>query len=117
MSRLQSRTKQIDVPALDLIRDRERGIPRFNEFRRQYGLKQLTGFDDFIDQRLSPESLERHEQERLVKLLREVYGQHTCDASKIITDAQVNDDTSPINDCRDIRTAVSLTISKTSTPL
>jgi hypothetical protein len=99
MSRLQSRTKQIDVPALDLIRDRERGIPRFNEFRRQYGLKQLTGFDDFIDQRLSPDSLERHEQERLVKLLREVYGQHTCDASKIITDAQVNDDTSPINDC------------------
>ena len=28
-------TKQIDVAALDLIRDRERGVPRFNEFRRQ----------------------------------------------------------------------------------
>jgi len=99
MSRLDSSTKQIDVPALDLIRDRERGIPRFNEFRRQYGLKQLTGFDDFIDQRLSSDSPVRREQERLVKLLREVYGQHTCDASKIITDAQVNDDKSPINDC------------------
>ena len=24
-------------------------MPRFNEFRRQYGLEQLAGFDDFID--------------------------------------------------------------------
>ena len=31
------------------MRDRERGVPRFNEFRRQYGLRQLTSFDDFID--------------------------------------------------------------------
>jgi hypothetical protein len=99
MPRLESVTKQIDVPALDLIRDRERGIPRFNEFRRQYGLKQLTGFDDFIDQRLPQGSSERQEQERLVKLLREVYGRHQCDASKIITDAQVNVDKSPIDDC------------------
>ncbi|HSA87007.1 MAG TPA: peroxidase family protein, partial [Nitrospira sp.] len=43
---------QIDVAALDLIRDRERGIPRFNEFRRQYGLRTLTSFDDFIDEKL-----------------------------------------------------------------
>src|SRR5207247_4122022 len=40
---------KIDVPALDIIRDRERGIPRFNEFRRQIGLRQLSSFDDFID--------------------------------------------------------------------
>lgn len=99
MSRLESARKQIDVAALDLIRDRERGIPRFNEFRRQYGLKQLTGFDDFVDQRLARDSPARREQEDLVKLLREVYGQHRCDASKIITEAQVNDDKSPINDC------------------
>jgi hypothetical protein len=31
--------------------------------------------------------------------LREVYGQHKCDASKIITDVQLNDDGSKINDC------------------
>ena len=49
MTRLQSPTQQIDIAALDLIRDRERGVPRFNEFRRQYGLRQLTSFDDFID--------------------------------------------------------------------
>jgi heme peroxidase len=99
MSRLKSSTQQIDVAALDLIRDRERGIPRFNEFRRQYGLKQLTSFDDFVDRRLPPDSPDRREQERLVKAIREVYGQHVCDASKRITDAQLNDDKTPINDC------------------
>src|SRR5438477_5121322 len=42
--RLNSETKQIDLAALDLIGDREHGVPRLNEFRRQYGLRQLTGF-------------------------------------------------------------------------
>ena len=44
----------LDVPALDVIRDREHGVPRFNEFRRQIGLRQLRSFDDFIDKRLAP---------------------------------------------------------------
>ncbi|MGH8657071.1 MAG: peroxidase family protein [Gammaproteobacteria bacterium] len=81
------------------MRDRERGVPRFNEFRRQYGLKTLTSFDDFIDPHLLQGSLERRDQEGLVKALREVYGQHRCDATKVITEAQVNDDGSPISDC------------------
>lgn len=99
LPRLQSATNKIDIPALDIIRDRERGVPRFNEFRRQYGLKTLTSFDDFMDQRLPKDSPERAEQQRLTGLLREVYGQHRCDASKVITTAQLNDDGSPINDC------------------
>ncbi len=99
MPRLKSPTKKIDVAALDLIRDRERGVPRFNEFRRQYGLKQLTSFDDFIDQRLPEDSPARKEQQQLVQTLREVYGQHRCDASKVITNSQVNEDGSAINDC------------------
>jgi hypothetical protein len=99
ISRLNSSTQQIDVTALDLIRDRERGVPRFNEFRRQYGLRQLTGFDDFVDQHLPAGSPERVEQQKLVARLREVYGQHVCDASKVITDVQRNQDLSPINDC------------------
>ena len=97
--RLQSPTQQIDIAALDLIRDRERGIPRYNEFRRQYGLKQLTSFDDFVDTRLPQDSPARREQEQLVNTLREVYGQHPCDSSKKITEARLNDDGSPINDC------------------
>ena len=99
LPRLGSPTGKIDVVALDLIRDRERGVPRFNEFRRQYGLKQLTSFDDFVDPRLARGSAERTEQERLVGILREVYGQHRCDASKVITSAQLNPDGTPINDC------------------
>jgi hypothetical protein len=89
----------IDIAALDVIRDRERGIPRFNEFRRQIGLKQLTSFDDFIDQRLPQDSPERAQQAKLVDAIREVYGQHVCDASKIITTAQLDENGDPINDC------------------
>jgi hypothetical protein len=101
LPRLGSPTGKIDVAALDILRDREHGVPRFNEFRRQYGLKQLKSFDDFIDPRAPKGSPERAEQERLVGLLREVYGQHKCDAAKIITTAQVNDDEehTPITDC------------------
>ncbi|HEY2466568.1 MAG TPA: peroxidase family protein [Terracidiphilus sp.] len=99
MGRLDSKTQQIDVVALDIIRDRERGVPRFNEFRRQYGLRQLSSFDDFADPGVAPGSADQLEQQATVQTLREVYGQHVCDASKVITDAQVNQDGSPINDC------------------
>jgi hypothetical protein len=99
LPRLHTATNKIDVVALDIIRDRERGVPRFNELRRQYGLKQLRSFDDFVDQRLAQGSPERMEQERLMGLLRKVYGTHRCDASKIITVAQLNDDGTPITDC------------------
>jgi hypothetical protein len=99
MPRLKSATEKIDVLALDIIRDRERGIPRYNEFRRQYGLKQLTGFDEFIDPRLSKDSVERTEQQRLAVLLREIYGQHKCEETKVITDAQKNMGGTRINDC------------------
>jgi hypothetical protein len=98
IDRLQSPTQQIDLAALDIIRDRERGIPRFNEFRRQYGLRQLTSFDDFLDPHVAG-SEESKGQAQLIATLREVYGQHRCDASKVITRAQRNADASAINDC------------------
>jgi hypothetical protein len=99
LDRLASPTKQIDVPALDLIRDREHGVPRFNEFRRQYGLRTLTSFDDFVDRRLPEGSPDRARQEGYARTMREVYGTHRCDARKVITLAQTNDDGSPITDC------------------
>jgi len=99
IGRLDSPTKQIDVVALDIIRDRERGVPRFNEFRRQYGLRQLTSFDDFLDRSPTVDPAEHARQLEVVKTIREVYGQHVCDASKVITDAQRNPDGTPINDC------------------
>jgi len=98
MPRFGSETGLLDVAALDLIRDRERGVPRFNEFRRQYGLQSLTSFDDFIDPRLPEDSAERHRQEELVRKMREIYGQHVCDDSKVITSVQLLNG-EPITDC------------------
>ena len=101
IDRLQSPTKKIDVVALDLIRDREHGVPRFNEFRRQYGLRQLTSFDDFIDHRLESSggksaTAELARQRAYVVKLRAIYGQHRCDATKVITESQRNEDGSGI---------------------
>ncbi len=99
MPHLDSETKTLDIVALDLIRDRERGVPRFNEFRRQIGLKTLTSFDDFVDQRLEKNNPWRKHQEETVIRLREIYGTHICDASKIISNVQRNADGGFINDC------------------
>ncbi|MEO7085888.1 MAG: peroxidase family protein, partial [Gemmatimonadaceae bacterium] len=99
MGRLESETGTIDVAALDLIRDRERGVPRFNEFRRQYGLRQLTSFDDFIDRRPGADTATQRQQTALAATMRELYGTHVCDASKIITRTQRDEAGNPINDC------------------
>ncbi|MGI9315691.1 MAG: peroxidase family protein [bacterium] len=99
MPHLNSPTKKIDVAALDLIRDRERGIPRFNEFRRQIGLKSLRSFDDFVDQRQPKDSSARKRQEETIQVMREIYGTHICDASKPITDVQKDGNGEFINDC------------------
>jgi hypothetical protein len=99
MDRLHSPTKTIDVAALDIIRDRERGVPRFNEFRRQYGLRTLTSFDDFIDPHVDSASSDYREQKKLVATMREVYGQHACDATKTISTAQRDANGKFITDC------------------
>lgn len=99
MPHLESSTGKLDIAALDIIRDRERGVPRFNEFRRQIGLKTLTGFDDFLDKRLLPDSAWRQHQEENVRRLRDIYGTHICDADKIISVAQRDANGDFINDC------------------
>ena len=38
-----------DMAAVDILRARERGIPRYNEFRRQLGLKPIRSFEDLVD--------------------------------------------------------------------
>jgi len=99
MPHLNSPSGKLDIAALDIIRDRERGVPRFNEFRRQIGLKSLSSFDDFVDQRLPANSEARQYQQGIVTKLRDLYGTHICDASKVITNAQKNDRGEMINDC------------------
>lgn len=38
-----------DLGAVDILRARERGVPRYNEFRRQLGLNPIKTFDDLTD--------------------------------------------------------------------
>ncbi|XP_076096675.1 uncharacterized protein LOC143067365 isoform X2 [Mytilus galloprovincialis] len=37
---------RIDLATIDILRDRERGVPRYNEFRRQLHLTPITSFED-----------------------------------------------------------------------
>jgi hypothetical protein len=99
MPHLNTPTNKLDIVALDILRDRERGVPRFNEFRRQIGLKSLRSFDDFVDKRLPVDSPARKAQEEVVQSLREIYGTHKCDASKIVSRAQKDHNGNFINDC------------------
>jgi hypothetical protein len=39
----------LDMGAVDIVRARERGVPRYNEFRRQLGLNPIRTFDDLTD--------------------------------------------------------------------
>lgn len=41
-----SQERRIDLAALDLFRDRERGIQKFNEFRRSIHLRPYESFMD-----------------------------------------------------------------------
>ncbi|WES65425.1 peroxidase family protein [Microbacter sp. GSS18] len=40
---------RLDLAALDILRDRERGVPRYNEFRRQLHLRPAASFDELTD--------------------------------------------------------------------
>jgi hypothetical protein len=51
-----------DLGALDVYRDRERGVPNYNQLRRELGLNPIVSFDDLTDD---------HD---CVARLREVYG-------------------------------------------
>lgn len=51
-----------DLGAADILRARERGVPRYNEFRRQLGLNPIQKFEDLLDDA------------EQVKKLKEIYG-------------------------------------------
>ena len=60
-----------DMGAVDILRARERGVPRYNEFRRQLGLNPIRAFDDLTDD---------GEQ---VRKLRDAYGDQPGDVEKL----------------------------------
>ncbi|MGA6829059.1 peroxidase family protein [Nitrospira sp. NS4] len=41
---LQGQAEFLDLAALDILRDRERGVPRYNDFRRMLRMKPVTSF-------------------------------------------------------------------------
>lgn len=44
--RKTKRVQVLDLAAVDILRDRERGVPRYNEFRRQLRLQPLTSWEE-----------------------------------------------------------------------
>ena len=60
-----------DMGAVDILRARERGVPRYNEFRRQLGLNPIRTFDDLTDD------------DEQVRKLKEVYGDRPGDIEKL----------------------------------
>ena len=66
---------KIDLAALEIIRDRERGVPRYNELRRQIGLKPIRKFEDLFVDENRPETasaLENPGSQASQELLREL---------------------------------------------
>ncbi len=39
----------LDLAAIDILRNRERGVPRYNEFRRKFHLRPAATFEEFSD--------------------------------------------------------------------
>ena len=60
-----------DMGTVDILRARERGVPRYNEFRRQLGLNPIHSFDD-----LSPDPAQ-------ARKLKAVYGSDPADVEKL----------------------------------
>jgi hypothetical protein len=48
-----------DMAAVDILRARERGVPHYNEFRRQLGLNPIRSFEDLTDDRTHVAELKR----------------------------------------------------------
>lgn len=49
----------IDLATTDILRDRERGVPRYNQFRRQIGLNPITKFEDLTTDAATLANLKR----------------------------------------------------------
>jgi tetratricopeptide (TPR) repeat protein len=60
-----------DMGTVDIVRARERGVPRYNEFRRQLGLNPIQSFDDLTDDA------------NVRKELKSVYGDDPEDVEKL----------------------------------
>jgi hypothetical protein len=60
----------MDLALVDIIRDRERGVPRYNQFRRGIGLKPIQRYEDFFMDGQAKDERQRE----ILKKFRTVYG-------------------------------------------
>ena len=76
-------SRTVDLAALEIIRDRERGVPRYNEFRRQVGLKPIRKFEDlFIDEN-RPETASYLDDPKAQELLQDLKRIYRNDVEKL----------------------------------
>ena len=62
----------MDLAMVDVLRDRERGVPRYNQFRRAINLKPINSYRDFFP---ADKKLDKRQQAILDKF-KKVYGQN-----------------------------------------
>jgi len=60
----------MDLGMVDVMRDRERGVPRYNQFRRAISLKPISKYEDFFEGGVA----KTERQKEIVKKLTDVYG-------------------------------------------
>src|SRR5207237_4356487 len=51
--------EHIDLASIDILRTRERGVPRYNEFRRLFHLNPVSSFEELTDNPVWAEELRR----------------------------------------------------------
>ena len=61
---------KMDLGMVDIMRDRERGVPRYNQFRRAIGLKPIKAYRDFFP----PTKTLDERQKAVIKKFETVYG-------------------------------------------
>lgn len=61
---------KMDLGMVDVLRDRERGVPRYNQFRRAIGLKPIKAYRDFFP----PTKTLDERQKAVIKKFETVYG-------------------------------------------
>lgn len=64
----------MDIGMLDVLRDRERGVPRYNQFRRAIGLKPIRTYSDFFHNDGNMDSKELSRRQGVVEKFKKVYG-------------------------------------------
>lgn len=64
----------MDLGMVDVLRDRERGVPRYNQFRRAIGLKPIKSYSDFFKHEDRLDSAELLRRANIVEKFQRVYG-------------------------------------------